>query len=476
LFSLSSCQEWLDINSDPSFPQEAPAEVLLPPIFQEMLRGDAFDSRYFGCYVQNWANTSASNFADLHGYVALSDALGEKWRQHYWSIGKNIDLMIDDGTANGKWWSVGVAYAIRAWSWQTSTDVYGEMILKQAWEPNRYTFDYDTQDLIYEEVVRLCNLAIENLDKADASGTLAKGDLAYGGDAVKWKKFVNAILARNAHHLSNKTSYNPDAVIAFADAAMASNTDNFYVPHAGTNSDNANFFGPLRANMGVYRQSDYAIRLVRGGASDIFPGVVDPRMALIFQASGDGQYRGLVNGTANTLTGTQAIPTPYGKYIFGNASNVPLFTYAEMQFIKAEAAFKKGDLATALTAYKTGIGANMDYVGVSAANRDTYLLSSAVAQTTGALTLSRIMVQKYIAMYGHGILETWVDMRRHHYDPAVYTGFTLPAILASTNNGIPAYRARPRYNSEYVWNIKALEAIGATNLDYHTYEPWFSKP
>jgi hypothetical protein len=118
----------------------------------------------------------------------------------------------------------------------------------------------------------------------------------------------------------------------------------------------------------------------------------------------------------------------------------------------------------------------MDFTGVSGANRDAYLASAAVAQTTGDLTLSHIMLQKYIAMYGHGILETWVDMRRYAYDPAVYTGFSLPNPLASTNNGKPAYRARPRYNSEYVWNIKAIEAIGGNNLDYHTYEPWFIKP
>jgi hypothetical protein len=67
-------------------------------------------------------------------------------------------------------------------------------------------------------------------------------------------------------------------------------------------------------------------------------------------------------------------------------------------------------------------------------------------------------------------------MRRYHYDPLVYAGFTLPSPLFSLNNGIPAYRARPRYNSEYVWNIKALEAIGATATDYHTEELWFSTP
>jgi hypothetical protein len=475
---LSSCQDYLDINSDPTFPQEAPGEVLLPPMFQEMWRGEAFDSRYFGAYVQNWAHTTANRAEDLHGWFALSDALGEKWRQHYWAIGKNVDLIVEDAEANKKWWYAGAAYAIRAWSWQTTTDVYGEMILKEAWEPNRYVFDYDPQDQVYAEVVRLCNLALDYLNMDDKTGSLANGDLAYKGDRDKWKKFVYAILARNANHLNNKATYSADAVIGFVDQALASNADNFNIPHLGTitHSDggNYNFFGPTRSNLGVYRQASYSISLVNG---TVLAGVVDPRISLMFQPSTDGVYRGLTMGAgAGSPPATQVIPAPYGKYIYKDNASIPIFTYAEMQFIKAEAAFIKGDLPTAFTAYKNGISAHMDYVGVAAANRDAYLASAAVAQTSGVLTLSNIMIQKYIAMHGHGMLETWVDMRRYHYDNTIYTGFALPNTIFSTNNGKPSYRARPRYNSEYVWNIQALEKIGATALDYNTVEQWFSQP
>jgi hypothetical protein len=79
--------------------------------------------------------------------------------------------------------------------------------------------------------------------------------------------------------------------------------------------------------------------------------------------------------------------------------------------------------------------------------------------------------------------ETWTDLRRFHYtdlDPAtgksVYAGFTIPATLTSLNNGKPVYRCRPRYNSEYLYNIPALQAIGALASDYHTKEQWFSQP
>jgi hypothetical protein len=79
--------------------------------------------------------------------------------------------------------------------------------------------------------------------------------------------------------------------------------------------------------------------------------------------------------------------------------------------------------------------------------------------------------------------ETWADMRRFHYtdkDPAtneqVYAGFTPPVgNLFDDNGGEFVYRARPRYNSEYLYNINALESVGAFDLNYHTKKTWFAE-
>ena len=88
-------------------------------------------------------------------------------------------------------------------------------------------------------------------------------------------------------------------------------------------------------------------------------------------------------------------------------------------------------------------------------------------------------------MYGYGLVETWMDLRRFHYtdlDPAtgnqVYADFTPPSgiDLFLNNNGKLVYRARPRYNSEYLYNVAALTLIGALELDFHTKEQWITQP
>lgn len=492
LFVTNGCDKYLDVNFDPSFPQTAESFAVLPPLFSQMVRGESFDSRYIGMYVQNWDFISANYAFDQMGYLPGSDAGGEKWRQHYWSIGKNIDLIIEQSTAQQQWDYVGVAKAIRAWSWQSSTDVYGEMILDQAWEPNRYVFDFQSQDLVYAEVQRLGAEALTDLARTDGNvnqASLGRGDLVYAGDRSKWIKFVNANLARNAHHISNKSNYDPDKVIAYVDQSFSSNADNFNVPHAGTNSADGNFYGPTRNNLRSYRQSAYMVSMLDGTR---FNGVADPRLPLMLSVSPDTVYRGVtpsLGDPTNTANNPMRIPLLWGvspsvtsaaqipgKYIFKDKADHPLITYFELQFIKAEAAFIKNDKPMAYDAFKKAIAAHMEFAGVAAADRDAYMASAAVPQDAASLTLKDIMMQKYIALWVHGALETWVDMRRYHYSDQVYEGFTLPTTLYIDNGGKTVQRLRPRYNSEYVWNRESLDRFGGNNADYHTYELWFVMP
>jgi hypothetical protein len=238
-------------------------------------------------------------------------------------------------------------------------------------------------------------------------------------------------------------------------------------------------------------------------------GAVDPRMSRMLAIdSANTTYRGLDptvvgfgaltplqqprNFFGYSSTGGLALP---GRYLFDDKAKVPLMTYAQLQFIKAEAAYRAGDVATAFTAYRNGVSSHIDFVNarnldnsqaatqITGTEKATFLASAAIAQSAGALTLTQIMTQKYIAQFGWGHNELWMDMRRYHYtdlDPTtgaqIYPGFTPPTNLYPDNNGKVVQRIRPRYNSEYVWNVPGLTAIGGLALDYHTKPLWITLP
>src|SRR5690606_18645733 len=131
-------------------------------------------------------------------------------------------------------------------------------------------------------------------------------------------------------------------------------------------------------------------------------GVFDPRLPLITNLTVFGDYRGTRNGSGRVGDGTsneESVLTTDGVY---SSTNSPLFiaNYFEMKFIEAEVTLAT-DPGRAYDAYLEGIRAHMNKLGVPAAERDAYLEDPAVAVGSGALTLQRIMDEKYKAMFLH---------------------------------------------------------------------------
>ncbi len=536
IVAFTACSKKIDeAFANPNANVKQPIELILPNVLSNLVisftaqgsnYGPQNDGQYVGRYIQFWATNSAANQYDLMGQTttnstaATADIGGSHWASHYYGMGQNVSRIIEWGTEEKKWDYVGVAHLVRAYGWLTTTDMHGEIIVKDAFNTSKLVFEYDEQATVYEEVKKECWMAIDYLsrtgDGVDAAN-LAKGAayFSYKGDAAKWKKLAYGILARVHHRTTNKASYNPDSVTYYCDRAMIDNADNAYCLFSGGLTSQLNsFYGPFRGNIGTFRQTKFIADLM-SGANTAFTGVSDPRAWYILRENNNGTFKGIRPGkgleTSTLLPADQpqnfwggAYTTTSGtdanaRYVFRDAMPWPVMTAAEIHFMKAEALYRKGagSRGAARNAYELGIRRSMEMLladynanvpvakQMTAATITAFINDPAVKQTDASLNLSHIMLQKYIAMYGYGILETWVDMRRYHYvDPEtgttrqVYTDFTPPALneLFANNNQKYVYRNRPRYNSEFLYNIDALTKVGALALDYHTKEQWFSQP
>ena len=508
----NGCSDYLDVNTNPNAPQDVSANLYLPAMLHWLVTSPQFEGRFVGHYTQEWLSTSANNSPrstwGRMGYDPASDNGAQQWRDVYWSLGQNLVDMNNKATAEERWDLLGVGLILKAWGWQVLTDLHGEIVIQEAIDPSKTAFTYDTQEFAYQEVQRLLDSAIVLLGRSDGAvdlAYLAKGDRIYNGDRAKWLRLAHGMLALNLNHYSNKASYDPARVIAEVNSSFVSVADEPLLTYPGTSPDNAdrNFWGRTRDNLTLYRQTQFVVNLMNGNQ---FGGVVDPRMSRMLSPSPDGLYRGLDPNTTGfgTLTATQQPNNFFGypatggvaqpsRYLFSDKSKIPLMTYAQLQFVKAEAALKMGDQATALAAYINGISSHIDWVNarnlddnqaaaqITAAEKAAFLASPAIVPPV--LTLSHIMSQKYIAQWAWGHNEIWMDMRRYHYtdiDPVsgtqVFRGFTPPTVLYTLNAGKIVERIRPRYNSEYVWNRAALEVIGGLADDYHTKPMWITQP
>jgi hypothetical protein len=224
-----------------------------------------------------------------------------------------------------------------------------------------------------------------------------------------------------------------------------------------------------------------------------------------------------------------------GKWIYRDDAPYILMTCAEIKLCQAEAYYKLGMMTEAYNAFKAGVKADLDFTGnyifpgnagrseggdkisktVFTTLANQYKAGPYVDGLTQAnLTLSHIMMQKWIALYPWGALEAWVDMRKYHYDiaytgdfPSSGNGWTLTYVTTKWDNnpakvykglylypsqvtsrmvaynvdnqGSPCYRIRPRYNSEYMWNkpsLDALKPISGLAPNYQCSIPWFAYP
>jgi hypothetical protein len=270
-----------------------------------------------------------------------------------------------------------------------------------------------------------------------------------------------------------------------------------------------------------------------GANAFAFTGVPDPRAWYMLRGNTNGTIKGYSPSWSSAINpslvtadlpesfvGTIYANTGYsaaagvlttlgtgGKYFFRDEVDFPIMTASEMQLIKAEALIRKSDYGGAKTAYENAISMNFDMMtakyqinipagkDITPANKAAYLAAVVPAAPTAAnMTLTKVMLQKYIAMYGWGFQGVWADMRRYHYsdiDPVttlpVYADFKVPSGsdlfsapngTGGSNGGLLVYRTRPRYNSEYLYNIPALQGLGAypPGNNYHTKKCWFSEP
>ena len=94
-----------------------------------------------------------------------------------------------------------------------------------------------------------------------------------------------------------------------------------------------------------------------------------------------------------------------------------MLTFAEYNFIRAEAALRFSSTGNAETFFQAGITASMQEAGVAAADITAYIAANGTLSGTAAQKLEQIINEKYIANFGV-VLEPWSDWRRTGY-PAI---------------------------------------------------------
>jgi hypothetical protein len=471
-FVLFGCEDFLDVNTDPDSPTTSTPDFLLPPVMAWTATSVFDHGEEIAYLTQQLATFSGFNkYHDRWDYVT-ANRIGQ-WRRHYHDISVNAQHTITAAERENATNYIGVAKILYAFSTLRTTAIFGDMPYFDALKGNASP-PYDPQSEIYEQVIIELDEAIELLQNTNTETVrplTASQDNIYKGNLNNWIGFANAIKARALLHLTPHVTQNYTDVIAAVDEALNNWTDATFDYSLGIagNTLQMNQWGPSQAdpdwNYGNNTLNSSAPgRFMLEEALKYDPTtntVGDPRTPYLMKPNADSAYLSIIPSTGKVASfDDEEYPDLFGSYITQDYGPIYLFREEELHFIKAEAMFNQGDANGAYTAFVEGITVNMDRAGVPGAEGLAFLGSSMLPQSGNELTLSAIMMQKYVALWLDG--EVWTDMRRYGYDAQIYTGLQQPPnLIFYFNEGEWIQRLPYDTETEEIYNKPELDRLGA---------------
>jgi hypothetical protein len=381
---------------------------------------------------------------------------------------------------------MGMARIMRVFIFHRVTDLYGDIPYSEAgkgYTDGILTPKYDSQEVVYMDMLKELEEAVAQIS---GDGALGSADVIFGGSAAKWKAFGNSMMLRLAMRLTQVDAATAEAwaVKAIAAGTMTSNDHIASVKHGDGSTGNRNGHGEVfLADQGSRISTSFMSRMVN-----------DPRKTRLFmrqsdksQAAADlmGMKNGLKNDPYTSLDGV-SIPAAGDTGVYAMAATelqsltapMVLQTYAEVEFLKAEAAIRGWISSSDKTHYEAGVSAAMKMLDgiygttpISDADISAYLAGDGAYKTGGSVAerWEQVMDQYWIATYFNEY-EAYSNWRR--------SGF--PTITAtrhpnSYTNG--QFMVRMIYPTSESGNNAANYAAAVANqgADEYTTPLWWDK-
>lgn len=457
LLTFCSCTgDFEEINTHPNQLEDITAGNPLNPTIYALARRNTYEARdkTFGLMQVFFRIDDLTDQPYL--YDLRQDIGASFWNDYYkWVLNINeIEAAaIEDEKVNYE----AIALTLKAYTFSILTDCFGDIPMEHALQAEDGVFfpEFSKQEDIYR-------IILEYLEKANALYDIDEGmvyteDILYGNNVLKWKKFTNSLQLRLLLRASDRygaTAYNKMVT-------MINNPAQY--PIFESNSDGAVLQVTGEApNISPWdRSSDFGLfRYHSEFFIDNLNNFNDPRRAVyatVARGLNDEDYGYIgqpIDIVEHPLPDSIATASGVQKSLVEEPMIIPIMTYGEIEFIKAELA-QKGYLQNAEEHYQKGVKAAIELWG--AAMPSDYFDNQYTAYNG---TLERIMLQKYYALYFTDY-QAWFEHRRTNYP-------VLPTATTMYNDALMPSRLTYPISSSTMNSKnykKAVEQMGGDNIN-----------
>ncbi|MDH5604198.1 MAG: SusD/RagB family nutrient-binding outer membrane lipoprotein [Cyclobacteriaceae bacterium] len=484
ILPFSCTKDFEELNNNPNVPESVDNPGLL---LTDVIRG-SMDNLYTGAWRRGniVADYMANQFVSAFDWAPADASEFFLWSFYDYLRGVYTINEIAENKALKNY--QGISLVLKSFMFQSMTDIYGAIPYSEAIKAKSEGINfpgYDSQEEIYNGILADLEKANELLGAGDEA---VVGDILYGGDMMKWKKFANSLRLRCLLRLELRRDPTAEMKKMLSDPGK--------YPLFSSHDEQAAL--QYVVEFPRYRVLNFASS-TRASTSLVerLSAIKDPRLYVYAQptpasvGSNSPVYKGVPNGIENPdlVNGGSLNQSPPGmlwaslawsaEFASPTAAQTLLMTHAELQFILAEAAQKgyiEGGETAAEQYYSSGMKSSFSYYASRIPDNYTWPKASDVIPdpsyyTQGAVSyvgsheekLAKIALQKWISLFNCGF-EAWSEWRR--------TG--MPEIVPgpTTLGFVPVRFYYPLTEQSFNNNnyAKALEQQGP---DYLTTQVWW---
>ena len=479
---LSSCSKELqNVNTNPNALETPDATTLLSNTIVSEFYNNANIVWTLGNGYNQYMTFSQSYYDQPTRYSPVTN---EPYWTAMYEAARDANTLYNLGLQKTNPLLQAAALTLRSYAFAQLTELWGDIPFTQALQGNKgiYTPAYDLQKDVYNNVDYGILPSLKRADSllmANPNG-LISGDMLFNSNTTSWKKFINALRLRYLLRISSQQDPSAEMQSIISDGTIMQSTSEGAILKLPTVT-------PYNFVSLTERSGDFAVKYLNSTLYNVFVNTADSNRVATYFATSANAAPGAPFSFSNyggmplvvDATSTQVNQASNFNSSFTTGSNPSLIaakvmTYAEQEFILAEAALKgfvPGGSAAAMSHYQNGVVSAFLQAGLSEGVAANYLTHTAVVFDNSSMqaSLEQVITQKWISNINNGF-EGWIEYRRTGF-PAFQTGGS-----ANLNAGvIPSRFLYP--TSEQTINSKnytdELQSMGGKETT--NYKAWWEK-
>ncbi len=450
---LTSCDDYLDVNTDPNNPTAVTPDLILPVgqnYTARWMLTDRSVSHLGNMIMYNWSESAgfswyndefqyranSSTFYDNIFNLAYTDAL--KQYEELRNLGEGFESY------------EAIATIMQCYTYQILVDFYGDIPFSEALlRGENTTPGYTDAQIVYDSLIERLSTSINLLSIAEEDPLAVlptDDDVMYGGDLTAWKQFANTVKLRI---LTRESDMKPVDYIAEQLAIIATEGSGYITEDVAINPGYLNESGkqsPLFEDFGADIEGTPTLS---GNATcatdfilDLLTNTGDPRINFLYEEPAGG-HLGVPQGVTVSPDefGASQVSNIGPGLLQSSEQGALIMTVAEVLFNQAELALK-GFGGDPEGLYNSAVTASFSTLGIenpdAAANAYISQALENVNYAASTDKLEAIITQKWIAVNGISGEQSWFDWVRTGFPADLPVSIEVPNLVRPVRLSYPA--------------------------------------